>query len=466
MDVSGSLGNGVQYLGGVHIDQLKTGTLFGNSIAFAGDINLNSLTAIEDVTATGAMTCATVNTGQGDNELYAMDQNVRTTDAVSFATVDTGQGANELYAMNQSLLTTDAVTFNTINTGQGANNIYVMNQDVTTTDAVTFATINTGQGDNNLLLMDQNLRTTDAVTFATINTGLGDHELYAMDQNVRVSDAVTFASVDTGLGANELYAMDQNVRTTDAVNFATVNTGVGDNELYAMDQNMRTTDDVVFDEARFDQANISSNPAYAGESSAVLAIESTTQGVLLPSMTEAQMAAISGPPTGLFACATDGGIYPAIYTSSNDWQQILYPSFKSYGRAYLTSSLSVTSSGTVFAPLAGSGGPVDNNKVSIGSSSIFLEQGSVYLFAVTILGQGASGNFNTTIELIEFSGSALIDDSTITKLGSSRTDFTAYPTLFCNCNSANRETVRVRLNHSGVNYSCNSNFSALFVYEL
>jgi hypothetical protein len=40
-----------------------------------------------------------------------MDQNVRTTDGVTFTTVNTGQGANELYAMNQNVRTTDSVTF-------------------------------------------------------------------------------------------------------------------------------------------------------------------------------------------------------------------------------------------------------------------------------------------------------------------------------------------------------------------
>lgn len=56
----------------------------------------------------------TINTGQGDNELYAMDQEVKTDSAVTFATVDTGQGANELYAMDQDVLTTSDVTFDDI----------------------------------------------------------------------------------------------------------------------------------------------------------------------------------------------------------------------------------------------------------------------------------------------------------------------------------------------------------------
>lgn len=52
-----------------------------------------------------------LNTGNGANELYAMDQNVRTSDAVTFATVNTGNGANELYAMNQNVRSSDSPTF-------------------------------------------------------------------------------------------------------------------------------------------------------------------------------------------------------------------------------------------------------------------------------------------------------------------------------------------------------------------
>tara|TARA_B100001564_G_scaffold359633_1_gene382159 strand:- start:6766 stop:8106 length:1341 start_codon:yes stop_codon:yes gene_type:complete len=90
------------------------------------------------ITTTGAIAGATLNTGQGANELYAMDQDVETTDAVTFASVNTGQGANELYAMNQDVETTDAVTFATVNTGQGANELYAMDQPVLTTSDVQF----------------------------------------------------------------------------------------------------------------------------------------------------------------------------------------------------------------------------------------------------------------------------------------------------------------------------------------
>ena len=67
------------------------------------------------ITDTG-ITADTLDTGQGANELYSMNQDVETTDAVTFATLDTGQGANELYSMNQDVETTDDVEFNSVKT--------------------------------------------------------------------------------------------------------------------------------------------------------------------------------------------------------------------------------------------------------------------------------------------------------------------------------------------------------------
>ncbi len=49
------------------------------------------------------------------------DQDLNTTDAFTVATLDTGQGANELYAMNQDLLTTSAPTFANGTYGAGTN---------------------------------------------------------------------------------------------------------------------------------------------------------------------------------------------------------------------------------------------------------------------------------------------------------------------------------------------------------
>jgi len=100
----------------------------------------------QDLETTDDVTFGTLDTGQGANELYDMDQNVQTTDDVSFNSVnatsdfylgdvnitgrlggnftgldaiadslDTGQGANELYDMDQNVQTTDDVSFNSVN---------------------------------------------------------------------------------------------------------------------------------------------------------------------------------------------------------------------------------------------------------------------------------------------------------------------------------------------------------------
>ncbi len=74
------------------------------------------LNTIQDIDPTASPLFASVNTGQGNNELYPMDQSVRSTDPVVFTTVDTGQGANELYAMDQAVRSTDAVDFDSLQT--------------------------------------------------------------------------------------------------------------------------------------------------------------------------------------------------------------------------------------------------------------------------------------------------------------------------------------------------------------
>lgn len=229
---------------------------------------------------TGPAYATTLNTGQGNFELYAMNQNVSTTSPVTFTTLNTGQGNYELYAMNQNVQSSDMVQFARITLpGSNAvtydtflswsdNNTYFRNPIVyidytakigtlNVTGAARAATLDTGQGAYELYAMNQNVQTSDAVTFASVNTGFGANELYGMNQNVTSTSAVTFATVNTGFGANELYAMNQNVTTTSNVVFNTMNstgaaiatslnTGFGANELYGMNQNVTTTSPVSF----------------------------------------------------------------------------------------------------------------------------------------------------------------------------------------------------------------------------
>jgi len=97
---------------------------------------------------------------------------------VTFVSVDTGQGANELYDMDQHVMKSSDVVFahfscTDIDTGQGITEVYAMNQDVETSANVTFSTVTTG----------------------TLSTGQGQNELYGMDQGVETTDAVEFAAV-------------------------------------------------------------------------------------------------------------------------------------------------------------------------------------------------------------------------------------------------------------------------------
>jgi len=98
--------------------------LYALLIIALGVVGFISATTVIDpnyLNTTGVLIATTLNTGQGANELYDMDQNVLQASAVTFATVDTGQGANEVYDMDQNLLTISSVTFD----------------DVTVTDEVT-----------------------------------------------------------------------------------------------------------------------------------------------------------------------------------------------------------------------------------------------------------------------------------------------------------------------------------------
>lgn len=61
-------------------------------------------------------------------------------------TVDTGQGPNELYGMNQDVLTTSNPTFTTLNTGHGQNELHAMNQNVRSLDSPAFAGLTTSTG--------------------------------------------------------------------------------------------------------------------------------------------------------------------------------------------------------------------------------------------------------------------------------------------------------------------------------
>jgi len=134
-------GGEVEIQTGGLIDMQAGSTLTINTAAM---LNIISTPTFTNVTVTygvgaatgafsGALSAATVNTGQGAAEVYLMDQNVRTTDSPAFA-YPTVTGISGVTATLSGLLTAG-----TINTGQGATEVYLMNQNLATTDKPSFA---------------------------------------------------------------------------------------------------------------------------------------------------------------------------------------------------------------------------------------------------------------------------------------------------------------------------------------
>ena len=95
----------------------SSGAVYAN--AFYGDgsgltnapSTYTNITASGNISASGNIIASTLDTGQGANKLYDMNQNVKTTSAVTFTTVNTGQGATEVHLMNQHVQTTNSPTF-------------------------------------------------------------------------------------------------------------------------------------------------------------------------------------------------------------------------------------------------------------------------------------------------------------------------------------------------------------------
>ena len=80
-------------------------TVIANGFAYVGNGEL--------VIKTGDGSWLTLDGTGGTNE-YPYDQDLNTTDAVTFTTVNTGQGANELYDMDQNVLTSSDVEFENV----------------------------------------------------------------------------------------------------------------------------------------------------------------------------------------------------------------------------------------------------------------------------------------------------------------------------------------------------------------
>ncbi len=122
-DTSGSYNTGLGYQAGDNITTGSSNIMIGANVdadsatasnqlniggAIKGDLSTNAITLPGTLTVTGALTAATLDTGQGANELYDMDQNVKTDSAVTFASINTipisGSAGSESIAIGTGAL--------------------------------------------------------------------------------------------------------------------------------------------------------------------------------------------------------------------------------------------------------------------------------------------------------------------------------------------------------------------------
>ena len=164
-----------------------------------------------------------------ENVMMSKRDRAATTDgagAIVVVTVDTGQGANELYDMNQDVETTDNVTFaDLLLTGIAKHNAsFKISIDADTNGTEKFEVL-AAAGTSTVFEVTEGgaVTASGAGAFTTIDTGEGATEVFAMDQDVEEADAVTFATLDTGSGAKEL---GQSNLTTSNMQFAHIGVGV------------------------------------------------------------------------------------------------------------------------------------------------------------------------------------------------------------------------------------------------
>jgi len=193
----------------VTVDSLKsTKGISATTGTFSGTVTVDSLKSTKGISYAGAG----INTTNGifSGKVTATDS-MRTNGSMRAAT-----GVFTSTLAVDSLYSTKSIAGPTLNTGQGNNELYSMNQNVLTTSAVVFDTVTSTKGiaattgKFSSTVSGDSVYSTKAIQCPTINTGQGSNEVYGMDQNVKTTSAVEFnkSSSDTvQIGADPLCGM-------------------------------------------------------------------------------------------------------------------------------------------------------------------------------------------------------------------------------------------------------------------
>ena len=189
-----------------------TATIQPNSVALTTDTTGNYMTNVtgnsqvsvshsQGEGSTAALSIA--GDSIGDTQLaYNTGQHLTTGSAVTFATVDTGQGANKLYDMNQNVLTTSSPQFSNMTLGEYSSPNY-SNGEIGTS---TFASGFTGTGwKMSKSGNEYNLETNNMMIRGTLSV----YEL--LIQQIRASNGAIFVSSSAKVeSASSLSASDDN----------------------------------------------------------------------------------------------------------------------------------------------------------------------------------------------------------------------------------------------------------------
>lgn len=242
---------GMNYIrGNPDIDSIS-GSPEINAATITGNLTISNTTASRLLSTNGSKVAASVT----DFTSWVAGTANRVTVA------DDGDGTITL-SSPQDLATSSAPTFATVNTGQGANELYDMDQNVLTSSTVEFAKV-TIDGDHDTLLFDveHSSGKTGLIRFemsgASGVTDIGNieyHDLGKLRFSYPSLTIPTFqfdlrdgGSLSTYLTIDSVATQPDSLAVTKGMSATTVNTGQGDNELYSMDQNVTTTSDVDFD---------------------------------------------------------------------------------------------------------------------------------------------------------------------------------------------------------------------------
>lgn len=217
--------------------------------------------SIKGVTGTfsGALTGATLNTGNGANELYAMDQNVKSTDSINGLVFKASRIRTPLLLSDSIVNSTGISTKRFIArsgtygdpANSGTSQPYLISRFI----GNDYSILDIGEYSSGGSYW---IQVCDALSLGTsysfcINPNGGNIGINKKNPQYPL-DVTGEGRFTAGINASDLRVSDSVKAVSGAFSGAitgtTLNTGNGANELYAMDQNVLTTSDVSFDSSK------------------------------------------------------------------------------------------------------------------------------------------------------------------------------------------------------------------------